>query len=84
MFDGILHITTGKTVGFGWDSTYITTDKTEAFERYSTYYDTQDKRIINSLLIKYSRIWMTAKISKSRQSDLEGICHIKQTIQKQK
>ena len=42
-------------------------DKTEAFEWYSTYYDTQDKRIINSLLIKYSRILMTAKISKSRQ-----------------
>ena len=52
---------TDKAVGFGWNSTYIITDKTVGFgwdnaRQDSTYNDTKEKRIINSLLIKYSRI----------------------------
>ena len=39
--NGILHITTDKTVGFGWDSAYITTDKTVGFGWDSTYNDSQ-------------------------------------------
>ena len=72
------HITTDKTVAFGWDSPYndrqhsrfwmgfyiyITRDKTVKFGQESTYKDRKE-----------SRIWMGFYITQqSRQQDLDGI-----------